>query len=183
MKQEGYVIRDQFAAHFVTFQVVDWVDIFSRKIYRDIVIDSFCDCREKLNLLIHGYVIMTNHVHCVLRSKSGNLSDTIGSIKKFTSRKIHQTILSTPESRADWMLKRFEFASLSRGRDSDFQLWTSDNNPKEIYSHSFMWQKLNYIHDNPVRAGIVEEQHHYLYSSARNYNNMFSIMDIDLVDP
>lgn len=120
MKEEGYVIRHQFAPHFVTFQVVDWVDIFCRKIYRDTIIESLKDSREKLGLLVHGYVIMTNHVHSVLRSKNGKLSTTIGSIKKFTSRIIHQAITSFPESRADWMLKRFEFASLSKGRESDF---------------------------------------------------------------
>jgi REP element-mobilizing transposase RayT len=67
---ESYQIRDQSRVYFFTFQVVGWADIFSRKIYRDIVLDSFKYCREKKGLLLFAYVIMTNHVHAIMQSKS-----------------------------------------------------------------------------------------------------------------
>ena len=182
MKQEGYQIRNQFAKHFLTFQVIDWVDIFTRKIYRDIILESFEFCRREKELSINGYVIMSNHVHTIMQSKIGDLSNTIASIKKYTGLKIIRSIDVETESRKDWMLKRFEFAARSNRRSEDHQFWTHENQPKEIITGDFFRQKLYYIHNNPIKAGIVEEPEHYLYSSARNYAGLPSLIQIDVVD-
>lgn len=182
MKIEGYQIRNQSAKHFLTFQVIDWVDIFSRKNYRDIILESFEFCRKEKELLINGYVIMSNHVHTIMQSKIGDLSNTIASIKKYTGLKIIRSIDVDTESRRDWMLKRFEFAARSNRRSEDHQFWTHENHPEEIISEWFFRQKLNYIHNNPVKAGIVELPEHYLYSSARNYAGLYSLIEIDMVD-
>ena len=48
-------------------------------------------------------------------------------------------------------------------------LSSQDNQPKVIYTEAFAAQKLEYIHNNPVDAGIVEKAEEYIYSSARNY--------------
>ncbi len=182
MKKEGYQIRDQSAKHFLTFQVVDWVDIFTRQIYRDIILESFEFCRKEKGLLLNGYVIMSNHVHAIVQSSIGDLSKTVASFKKYTALKIIRTIPNINESREDWMLKRFEFAARSNKRSEVHQFWTHDNHPMEIYSQDFFSQKLNYIHQNPVRAGIVDEAEHYLYSSARNYSNWIPLIKMDVVD-
>ena len=182
MKQEGYAIHDQYATYFLTFQVVDWIDIFSRKIYRDIAIESFDYCRKEMDLKIFGYVIMTNHIHAIMKSPVGKLSSNIASFKKFTAVNILKKITEIHESRASWMLKRFEIATYKRNLKSNHQFWTTDNQPKECFSRSFLLQKLNYIHQNPVRAGFVDLPEHYLYSSARNYSNWLAVMEIDLLD-
>jgi REP element-mobilizing transposase RayT len=93
---EAYQIKNQDALYFITLQVVGWADIFSRKIHRDIIIDSFIYSRANKELEIFAYVIMTNHVHAIVRSKSGNLSNTIRDIKKHTSKKIHSEIRTNP---------------------------------------------------------------------------------------
>ena len=84
----SYQIRDQDQAYFLTFQVVGWADIFSRKIYRDILIDSFDYCRKHKGLLLYAKVVMTNHVHVIMQSKNGDLSGLVRDFKKFTSKRI-----------------------------------------------------------------------------------------------
>ena len=178
---QTYQIQDQSAPHFLTFQVIDWVDVFSRKNYRDIFIESMKFCRQTKGLEIYAYVIMTNHVHVIWRAQHGNLSDIIRDLKKFTGRKIIETIQSGNESRQDWLLKRFEFAARSNVRNSIHQIWKHENHPVELFSKSFANQKLHYIHLNPVRAGWVENPEEYLYSSAKNYAGFSGLMEIDFI--
>ena len=180
--KEGYVIRNQDSPHFVTFTVVDWVDVFTRKIYRDIFLDSLKFCQEHKGLTLLGYVIMSNHVHLIIRSDDGKLSDLIRDIKKFTAQKILKQIMETEESRSDWMLKRFQFSARSNSKNSEYQFWQAGNHPEEIFTEKFLWSKLNYIHMNPVRAGIVSKASDYLYSSASNYVGKESLLNITLAD-
>ena len=79
----GYHI-DQQALHYLTIQVVDWIDVFTRKAYRDIVIDSLQFCQKHKGLQIFGYVIMSNHIHLIANSPQGELSNTVRGFKKFT---------------------------------------------------------------------------------------------------
>jgi len=112
---------------------------------------------------------MTNHVHIILSSEKGLLSDTIRDMKSHTSKKILDSVHEPGESRRSWMLNLFGFAATRHKRNSKYQLWTHDNHPIELISNHFFDQKLEYIHNNPVEAGIVENAHEYLYSSARDY--------------
>ena len=73
----GYQIIEQDEIHYLTFQVIKWVDIFTRKVYRDIVIDSLRFCQDHKGLEIFAFVIMSNHVHLLVRSSIGKLSDTV----------------------------------------------------------------------------------------------------------
>jgi REP element-mobilizing transposase RayT len=178
----GYLIKDPSAAHFLTFTVVDWVDVFARARYCDIVIDSMKFCREHKGLKIWGYVIMTNHMHSIFSAVNGNLPDVLRDFKRHTASKILHSIREEPESRRDWMLKRFEFAARSNVRNGQYQFWQHDNHAEEIISEKFLAQKLNYIHLNPVRAGLVKECEHWVYSSMSNYLLQDSILEIDLAE-
>ena len=180
--KEGYVIREQEKAHFVTATVVDLIDVFSRKNYRDCIIECFDYCIKNKGMILYGYVIMTNHIHLVIQSETGKLSDLLRDFKKFTARNILDTIEVELESRKDWMLKRFEFACRSHSRNEKYQFWQYGNHPEEVFTEKFLWQKLDYIHLNPVRAGIVEKASHYLYSSASNYVNGSGILQIQKAD-
>ena len=178
----GYQIQNPAATYFLTLQVVDWVDVFTRKIYRDIVLDSLTYCRQQKGLEVYGYVVMSNHVHLMVRARNENLSDVLRDFKKFTASQILKQIANSEvESRSDWMLKRFEFAAQRHVRNSTYQFWTHENHAVEIISNKFIDQKLNYIHQNPVRAGWVEEPQEYLYSSARNYGGRTGLIEIDLI--
>ncbi|HZV69040.1 MAG TPA: hypothetical protein VFG10_05825 [Saprospiraceae bacterium] len=178
----GCKIENPSGTYFLTFQVIDWVDIFTRKIYRDIVLGSLEYCRKEKGLYVWGFVLMSNHMHAILSAKNGNLPDVIRDFKRFTATKIIKAISSEIESRKDWMLKRFEFASQKNVRSSDHQFWTHENHPVEIISHDFLMQKLMYIHLNPVRAGLVEKPEEWLYSSARNYSDRTALIEIDFYD-
>lgn len=180
--KEGYIIRDQSKPHFITATVVDWVGVFSRKEYRDCIIDSLDFCIKNKGMILYGYVIMTNHIHLIIQSEEGELSDLIRDFKKFTAKTILNKIENGVESRADWMLKRFEFACKSHTRNEKYQFWQYGSHPEEIFSEKFMWSKLDYIHMNPIRAGIVSKASHYLYSSASNYVNDEGIIQITKVD-
>ena len=174
----GYQIKEQEELHYVTFQIVRWVDIFTRQVYRDIVVNSLRFCQQNKGLEIYAFVVMSNHIHLLLRSYPGKLSDTIKEFKSFTAKQMLEVIETEPESRRDWMLNLFEFSAKQHKRNSKYQMWTHENHAEIIYSNKFIDQKINYIHENHVRAGIVEKAEDYLYSSARNYANLSSVLEI-----
>lgn len=87
----------------------------------------------------------------------------------FTATKVLDLLQNTPESRKEWILEQLHKSTFSHSRNKNYQVWQSGNHAKEIYSEKFLWSKLDYIHLNPVRAGIVARASDYLYSSASNY--------------
>ncbi len=180
--KEGYTIKNQEKPHFITCTVVDWVDIFTRKIYKDIVISSLEYCIKEKGMILYGYVIMSNHIHLIIQSKESKLSDLVRDFKKFTAKNILETIKTEPESRKEWMLDLFKKATESHTRNKNYQFWQYGNHTEEIYTLSFMWDKLNYIHFNPIRAGVVEKAQHYLYSSASNYVEGKGLVNVELID-
>ena len=139
MKTEGYQIRDQSKPHFVTFTVVNWVDVFSRKIHKDLIVDSLNYCVQNKGLVIFGYVIMTNHIHLIIQSEKDDLSGLIRDFKKFTSKALIKQILSKNESRRNWMLNLFHESTLSHSRNESYQVWKYGNHAEEIYSDKFLW--------------------------------------------
>jgi len=76
-----------------------------------------------------------------------------------------------------------ERAGKNNSQNSEFQLWQQDNHPIELFDQKILRQKLDYIHNNPVEAGIVEHPEEYLYSSARDYYGLPGLLEIMLVDP
>ncbi len=178
----GYQIYDQTKTYYLTFQIVGWVDLFTRKVYRDIVINSLDYCRIEKGLEILAYVIMTNHIHIILSSKNENLSETIRDFKSYTAKQMLEIIKTKTESRSEWMLEIFSKEAKKRKRKSEFQVWTHENHAIEITSQKFLKQKMVYIHLNPVRTGLVEKAEDWLYSSQRNYSRLEAKLDIDLVD-
>ncbi|WP_343622715.1 REP-associated tyrosine transposase [Flavobacterium lindanitolerans] len=180
--KEGFIIREQEKAHFITATVVDWIDVFPRKNYRDCIIDCLDFYIKNKGITVYGYVIMSNHIHLIIHSKDGKLSDLIRDFKKFTAKTILEKIQAEPESRRDWMLERFKIATESHSRNKNYQFWQYGNHAEEIYSEKFMWSKLGYIHLNPVRAGLVIKASDYIYSSASNYANGEGILTIEKAD-
>ncbi len=180
--KEGYIIRDQEKIYFITATVVDWVDVFTRKSYKDVIIESLEFCIQKKGMILYGYVIMSNHIHLIVQSENGKLSDLLRDFKKFTASSILEKIQSEPESRREWMLECFKKATKTHNRNKNHQFWQYGNHAEEIYSVKFMWSKLDYIHLNPVKAGVVEKTEHYIYSSATNYINNEGLLPVTLVD-
>ncbi|MFV8357167.1 REP-associated tyrosine transposase [Flavobacterium sp. XS1P32] len=176
---EGYKIRDHTLPHCITITVVDWIDIFTRQTYKDVIIESLDYCIQNKGMILFGYVIMSNHIHMIIQSQEATLSDLIRDFKKFTAKSILEKIQNSPESRRKWMLERFKLATESHSRNKNYHFWQYGNHPEEVYSNKFMWTKLDYIHLNPVRAGIVEKASHYVYSSASNYVSDSGLLKIE----
>jgi putative transposase len=170
MSDGGYKIRNKKEVHFLTFTVVEWVDVFTRKDYCEITLNSIKHCQQEKGLVLHAWCIMSNHLHLIASARNHNLSDILRDFKKFTSKQIISAIENNEhESRKDWMLKIFSEQGQNNSRNKNYQFWRQDNQPQELYSPKFVFQKINYIHNNPVVAGIVEKPEHYLYSSAKDY--------------
>ena len=170
--------------HFLSFAVVEWADVFTRKQYRDIVVNSLEFCQENKGLNLHAWCIMSNHIHLLVSSRTGNLSGTIRDFKSFTYKEIIKAIEENKqESRRTWLLEIFKKAGELNLRNSHYQFWRKDNQPKEIFSRQFTINKLGYIHNNPFEAGLVDKPHEYIYSSARDYyvTKRVGLLKIDFI--
>jgi putative transposase len=180
----GYTISNQQGLHFLTFTVVGWVDVFTRKSYRDVILDSFRYCQKERGLLIYGYVIMSNHLHLIVRTEKEDLSNVIRDFKKFTAKTILKLIQdkSKGESRLEWLLNVFAYHGKYNTNNRTYQFWIQNNRPIELVSNSWIRQKLQYIHDNPVKAGWVSVPEHYLYSSASNYATGKKLLEVIVMD-
>lgn len=177
-----YQIYDQSKAYYLTLTIVRWIDVFTRQAYKDIIIDSLKYCQKNKRLNVYAYVIMSNHMHMAVSAEDNNLSDVIRDFKQFTSKHILKAIEENEtESRKEWMLNMFEFEAKKHVRNEKYQFWTHDNHAEELYSNEFIKQKVDYIHNNPVRAGIVNYPEEYKYSSASNYAEKESLLDVVLV--
>ncbi len=180
--RNGYVIRDQNETHFLTFTICGWIDLFTRKIYKDILLESFTYCRANKGLVLYAYVIMSNHVHLIARAKEGmKLSDIIRDFKAHTHRQMIKVIESEVESRRHWMLHQFKYYASRHKRNENYQIWIQDSHPEQLLNSEMAITKINYIHHNPVLAGYVSEPHHYLYSSASNYKLEKGLIEIDFL--
>ncbi len=125
---------------------------------------------------------MSKHVHIICRSKNDNLFNVIRDFKKFTSKKIMGEVASNvKESRRNWLEMIFKYHAKFNKRSSDKQFWTHENHSIELENNSLFESKLNYIHQNPVRAGWVEREEDYLYSSVRNFTTLDYLLQIDKI--
>jgi len=175
-----YRIIAQQELYFLTSTVVDWVDVFTRKELAEIVIDSLLFCQEKKGLLLYAWCLMPSHLHLIASAKEGfNLSDILRDSKKHTSKKIVSAVFDILESRRLWMLDRFEFAGRYNPKIQDFKFWQDGNHPVLLDTNEKLQQRLDYVHENPVHAGLVYEPQHYVYSSAIDYYTpMKGLLDI-----
>ncbi len=131
---------------------------------------------------MYAYVIMTNHIHTIMQNSAGDLSGLIRDFKKFTSKAILKEVNeNNQESRREWLQMVFKYHAKYNKRVKDLQLWTYEDHAVELNSNEMIDSKLEYIHMNPVRAGWVGKAEDYLYSSARNYAGLFSLIDIDIM--
>jgi len=165
--------------YYCTDTIVGWQCVFMSLPFFELIIESLRYCQSEKGLRIHGYVIMPNHLHSIISAANKNLSDIIRDFKRFTSCKISDLLEETGNNR---LMKYFSTAAERVGRGNDYKIWQSGSHPEAIVSYDFFLQKLNYIHNNPIRKGFVEQPEHWMFSSARNYIlDDHSIIKIDSV--
>ena len=179
-----YKIRDQEKFYFVTFTVIQWLDIFIRREYKDILLETLRYCQKNKGLEVCAYCIMTSHVHLIIgRHGKENLEGIIRDIKKYTAYKLIEAIKNNPqESRRELLIWLFERAGKANNNNTNYQLWQQHSHPIELFNSEMVNQRLDYIHNNPVEAGIVLSPEHYLYSSAVNYAGLpEKLLDVLLI--
>ncbi|MBN1186925.1 MAG: transposase [Bacteroidales bacterium] len=165
-----YKFRDQNAIYFVSFAIIYWIDVFTRPVYRHLLVDSINYCIHNKGLIVYAWCIMTNHVHMIIGTDDKKLQDIMRDLKGYTSRKLIKTIEENfQESRREWMLKMMKKAGQMNGNNEKYQFWQQHNHPIVLNNTDIFEQKLNYIHNNPVEEEIVENPEDYLYSSAKDY--------------
>ena len=162
---------------FITLTVLDWVDVFTRNEYKDIIIESLEYCQKNKGLDIFAWCIMTNHLHLIVQAREGfQLTDIIRDFKKFTAKELVKAISDNPqESRKMGLLEKFK-------TKEGIRFWQSGNYPIEIWSNTVINQKLEYIHQNPLEEGIVFHPEDYVYSSAYDYAGGKGLLDICLIE-
>ncbi|MCJ0743115.1 REP-associated tyrosine transposase [Pedobacter montanisoli] len=166
-----YRFGDNSLPHFITFAVVNWIDVFSRECYREIVVESLKFCIAEKGLNLNAWIIMSNHIHLIASAKEGfELTAIIRDLKKYTAKMVISEIENNQrESRKDWMLWMFKRAGARNSNNKVYQFWQQDNHPIELSTNKMIEQRLNYLHENPVTSGLVTEAQYYKYSSATDY--------------
>lgn len=168
--------------YFITNTIVGWVDLFTRPQYKDIIIKSLKFCIENKGLVVHAYVIMTNHIHLIVSTKEGVLlSNVMRDFKTHTSKKLIEEIKNINESRREWLLNKFAFEARRQVRGKDYKLWQDGFHPIELLSAEMVAQKLEYLHNNPVVERVVDEDVHYIYSSARQYADEVGELPVEFI--
>jgi len=119
---------------------------------------------------VYGWCIMSSHLHLIIGTRGNAMSNIMRDLKRHSSEELHKAIkVNNKESRKEWMIWMMERAGKRNSNNKDIQFWQQDNHPIELSTHTIKQQRLDYLHENPVRAGIVYEPQDYIYSSGVDY--------------
>jgi len=164
MSRTRYRIFEDEFPYFLTNTVVAWLPIFAHPPFTEIIFDSWRFLQRERGVRIFGHVILENHLHWI--AAADNLSEQVGRFKSYTARRI----LDELECRGfAALLEELRFFKLRHKNDQRYQLWQEGSHPQQIQNEEMMRQKMEYMHNNPLRRGYVEDPLHWRYSSARNY--------------
>ncbi len=181
MSHEDDFIIEQHACYYLTFNVVEWIDIFIRPVFKQIIVESLNHFIEKKGLTVYAWCLMTNHLHLMAQARPEfSLSLLANDFKKFTTKIILEDIVAEPDVRRNWIMKKFEEASASLKLLDKFQVWQTRINPVyiDLQNTDVINEYLEYIHSNPVRDRIVTQAEDYLHSSARDYAGIKGLVNI-----
>ena len=173
MGRSSYKIYNKTHPYFLTCTLVGWVPVFNSPPYTQIILDSLKFLVKNKRIRLYAYVIMDTHMHWV--ADANDLVKEAGDFKSYTARQIIDE--SERAGRYD-LLKLFHVLKCWHKRDRMYQVWQEGSYPKEIISRSMMRQKINYIHNNPVKKGYVVNPIDWKYSSAANYAGLEGLLPV-----
>ena len=124
-------------------------------------------------MVLYGYVVLENHCH--LLAGGSDLGKTMASFKSFTAGRM----LERMKERHSPVLELLAFHKARHKTDREYQVWQEGSHPEQIQGGSMMRQKLDYIHNNPVARGYVDDPLHWRYSSARNYAGLSGLLEVE----
>jgi len=149
-----------------------WIPIFTRPEAVDIVLESL-RFLMKDGLKVFAYVILENHLHLIAQSE--DLGRDIARLKSFTAKQLVQYL---SEKNVKLVLDQLAFYKKAHKGDRAYQLWQEGCHPEWIQNDEMMREKIEYIHQNPVKRGYVDVAEHWRYSSARNYAGQIGLLDV-----
>jgi REP element-mobilizing transposase RayT len=161
--RSAYKIIDKDGIYFLTSTIIEWIPVFTYKDFFEILIQSFKYCMKDKGLKIYAFVILDNHFHLIASGE--NISAIIQSLKSYTSKKIIEHL---QRFNKNWLLNQLTYYKKQHKMNSTYQLWQEGFHPKLITTEKMLYQKIEYIHNNPVRRGYVDKPEYWYYSSARN---------------
>jgi putative transposase len=176
-----HIFHEKQTSYFLTFNTVDWVDVFIRPVYKQIIVHSLNHFIDHKGLTVYSWCLMTNHLHLLAQAKETCVVAEIEKeFKSFTTRKILEAIDTEHPIRKKWMLERFENFSNMLGMMKKYQVWQTSSNPifMDVTKKEMLLEYVDHIHNNPVRDRIVDTACDYLYSSARDYSGMQGLVNI-----
>jgi putative transposase len=176
MGRSRYKVYEPTAPHFVTCTILHWIPIFTRPETVDIVFESLNYLMQTANMRIHAYVILENHLHLVARS--GDIDKDMARFKSYTARKIIDHLQAR---KVTTILDQLGFCKKAHKVGKEFQLWQEGIAPKQILSDAMMRERIEYVHNNPVKRGYVDSASHWRYSSARDYEGAPGLLSVDPV--
>ena len=172
MGRSRYKITDVTQPHFITCTVLHWIPVFTRPETVTIILDSLRHL-QKGSLILYAYVILENHLHIVAQSEQ--LDKKIARFKFYTASQI---LLYLKQNNVKSILDQLAFYKKAHKSDRDYQFWQEGIHPELIQTNEMMQQKINYVHNNPVKRGYVDEAEHWRYSSARVYSGESGLLEI-----
>jgi REP element-mobilizing transposase RayT len=174
MGRSRYKIYEPTYPHFITCTILHWIPIFTRTQTTDIIFDSLRYLQQNDNFVVYSYVILENHLHFI--ASSDDLANSLKRFKSFTAREI---INYLKKVNAKTILDQLAFYKKAHKKQTDFQLWQEGIAPKLIQSDKMMTDRINYIHNNPVKRGYVDKAEHWSYSSARDYLDEKGLIEVE----
>jgi REP element-mobilizing transposase RayT len=159
-----YRIPQPHHAHFVTGTIVAWLPLFTKAARCDILVESLAYYRQAKGLMIHGWVILDSHFHAVLAAP--DLSQVLADLKRHTAQRLIEQL---EKEHCTWLLRQLRDCRLTHKPESLHQVWQEGSHPQALMSDRIMEQKLEYLHNNPVKRGLVASPEHWRYSSAHEW--------------
>lgn len=172
------------SCYFLTFNVIDWISVFTRPVYKQIVVDSLNYFVLVKGVTIYSWCLMFNHLHLLAKTDEAyGVANFERDFKKFTAVKLLAAIESEPDMRKEWMLRHFEDFGKSLRKIEKLNFWQNCSSPAHIdcKQGDALQQQIALIHGNPVRDGIVDLPENYLFSSAGDYAGLRGLVQVQVL--
>ena len=173
MPRSRYRIGETEYSYSLSGTVVGWLPVFTRPEAVQIVLDCWDFLRQNREFVLYGYVVLENHLHLI--ASAPDLTNAMKSFKMFTAKAIIELL---ERCSAEMLLRQLRALKLRHKTRSEYQVWQEGSCPKQLANEEMMRQKLEYMHNNPVKRGYVDETVQWRYSSARNYAGLRGLIDV-----
>jgi REP element-mobilizing transposase RayT len=152
--------------------VLHWIPVFTRPDTVNILLESL-RFLSKEGLQVYAWVVLENHCHFVLQSQG--LDHDIARFKSWTAKSLIQYLAG---HNVRQILDQLAFYKKAHKDDRAYQFWQEGVHPELIQGEDMMRQKIEYIHQNPVKRGYVDEAAHWRYSSACDYLGESGLLEV-----